>query len=70
MSDPIVALNSNPTWWWVVGLAIVALLLLFLGRFASQARIAGETPPDKGPDLKATAQGGQDPDITPPDQKT
>lgn len=60
------AFASNPLLWWAVGVAIVALLLV-LGRLSSRASVAGQLPPDAGPDLKALEKG-QEPDITPEDQ--
>lgn len=51
-------------WWWAIGIVIVALLLLVLGRLSSRTSIVDHIPPDTGPDLKAVEKG-QEPDIGP-----
>lgn len=60
-------LATSSFWWWVIGVAIVAVLLLVLGRLGARASVAGQLPPDTGADLKAT-ESGQEPDIRPEDQ--
>jgi hypothetical protein len=48
----------------VIGIAIVALVLIALGRYAGRTRIAGQMPRDQGPDLEAVEKG-KTPDMSP-----
>lgn len=59
--------SISAIWWWAIGIAIVAVLLLVLGRLGARASVAGQLPRDPGADLKAT-EAGQEPDIRPEDQ--
>ena len=69
MTTLVLSAVSVPSiWWWVVGLAIIALPLIALGRRAGRANIAGQVPPDQGPDLMGAEQR-LTPDVRPDDQK-
>lgn len=68
MSVLLFALPAVSVWWWLVGIGIVIVLLTAWGRAAAGARVAGQLPPDQGPDLKPT-QSNQHVDIPSDDQK-
>lgn len=55
------------SWWWIAGIVVAGLLLLMIGRLGARASVAGQLPPDAGPDLKASEKD-QEPDIRPEDQ--
>lgn len=51
--------------WWVIGIAIVVVLLAVVGRrMSGGANIVEQLPPDKGVDIKP----GEQPDIGPESQ--